>query len=314
MRPWTQIELLSELEPVVGRELDRHLSAATDWFPHEYVPWSEGSNFDGVLGGEAWDPAQSKLSRGRPHRARRQPADRGQPAELPPRDRYESFGRDGAWGTWVHRWTAEEGRHGIAIRDYLLDHPRGRPGRARAGPDDAHGRPGFASHVRPRHAALGRLRRRSRNSPPASRTATPAASRSDPVCDQLLARIAPTRTCTWSSTATCWLRRFELAPDQTMRAITDVVTDLPDARQQDRGFTRKLGTDRHGRHLRPAHPPRRRARADPAVVGRLGPRRAVRVGEQAREQLGSYFDELDQQASRFEERRAARQARTAARS
>ena len=30
------------------------------------------------------------------------------------------FGRDGAWGTWVHRWTAEEGRHGIAIRDYLL--------------------------------------------------------------------------------------------------------------------------------------------------------------------------------------------------
>ena len=30
------------------------------------------------------------------------------------------FGRDGAWGTWVHRWTAEEGRHAIAIRDYLL--------------------------------------------------------------------------------------------------------------------------------------------------------------------------------------------------
>ncbi len=30
------------------------------------------------------------------------------------------FGRDGAWGEWVHRWTAEEGRHGQAIRDYLL--------------------------------------------------------------------------------------------------------------------------------------------------------------------------------------------------
>jgi len=28
------------------------------------------------------------------------------------------FGREGAWGTWVHRWTAEEGRHAIAIRDY----------------------------------------------------------------------------------------------------------------------------------------------------------------------------------------------------
>ena len=30
------------------------------------------------------------------------------------------FGRDDAWGSWVHRWTAEEGRHGIAMRDYLV--------------------------------------------------------------------------------------------------------------------------------------------------------------------------------------------------
>jgi acyl-[acyl-carrier-protein] desaturase len=29
------------------------------------------------------------------------------------------FGRDGAWGEWNRRWTAEEGRHSIAIRDYL---------------------------------------------------------------------------------------------------------------------------------------------------------------------------------------------------
>jgi acyl-[acyl-carrier-protein] desaturase len=31
-----------------------------------------------------------------------------------------AFGRDSAWGTWVHRWTAEEGRHAYCIRDYLL--------------------------------------------------------------------------------------------------------------------------------------------------------------------------------------------------
>ena len=30
------------------------------------------------------------------------------------------FGRDGAWGTWVGRWTAEENRHGVALRDYLV--------------------------------------------------------------------------------------------------------------------------------------------------------------------------------------------------
>jgi acyl-[acyl-carrier-protein] desaturase len=31
-----------------------------------------------------------------------------------------NFSMDGAWGWWVNRWTAEENRHGIALRDYLL--------------------------------------------------------------------------------------------------------------------------------------------------------------------------------------------------
>src|SRR5204863_5270448 len=30
------------------------------------------------------------------------------------------FGGQKAWGEWARRWTAEEGRHSIAIRDYLL--------------------------------------------------------------------------------------------------------------------------------------------------------------------------------------------------
>lgn len=29
------------------------------------------------------------------------------------------YGDDGAWGTWARRWTAEEGRHSIVLRDYL---------------------------------------------------------------------------------------------------------------------------------------------------------------------------------------------------
>src|SRR3546814_861424 len=29
------------------------------------------------------------------------------------------FDRDSAWGAWSRRWTAEEGRHSIVIRDYL---------------------------------------------------------------------------------------------------------------------------------------------------------------------------------------------------
>jgi acyl-[acyl-carrier-protein] desaturase len=29
------------------------------------------------------------------------------------------FGGDTAWGTWAQRWTAEEGRHAIVMRDYI---------------------------------------------------------------------------------------------------------------------------------------------------------------------------------------------------
>jgi acyl-[acyl-carrier-protein] desaturase len=36
MPPSTQVDMLTELEPVVGRELDRHLSAAREWFPHSW--------------------------------------------------------------------------------------------------------------------------------------------------------------------------------------------------------------------------------------------------------------------------------------
>ena len=37
------------------------------------------------------------------------------------------------WGEWARRWTAEEGRHSIVIRDYLTVTRAARPGRARAG-------------------------------------------------------------------------------------------------------------------------------------------------------------------------------------
>src|SRR4026207_163638 len=111
--------MLHELEPVVEENLNRHLATAREWFPHEYVPWSQGTDFDGVLGGEAWSIEQSKLS----EVARTSlivnlltednlPSYHHEIAEL--------FGRDGAWGTWVHRRPAAEGRHGMAIRDYLL--------------------------------------------------------------------------------------------------------------------------------------------------------------------------------------------------
>ena len=49
-------DLLSELEQVVETNLNRHLATAKEWFPHEYVPWSQGTDYDGPLGGQAWRP------------------------------------------------------------------------------------------------------------------------------------------------------------------------------------------------------------------------------------------------------------------
>jgi acyl-[acyl-carrier-protein] desaturase len=117
-RDLTQLELLMELEPVAEREVDRHLSMAKAWNPHDYVPWDEGRNF-AAMGGEDWEPGQSRLS---------ELAKAAMITNLLTEDNLpsyhreiaENFSQDGAWGTWVGRWTAEENRHGIAIRDYLV--------------------------------------------------------------------------------------------------------------------------------------------------------------------------------------------------
>jgi acyl-[acyl-carrier-protein] desaturase len=114
----TDLQLLHELEPVVEANLNRHLSMRKDWNPHDYIPWTDGKNYY-ALGGQDWDPEQSRLS------------DVAQVAmlqnlltedNLPSyhREIAMNFGMDGAWGQWVNRWTAEENRHGIALRDYLV--------------------------------------------------------------------------------------------------------------------------------------------------------------------------------------------------
>src|ERR1700757_4229180 len=114
----TNLQLLHELEPVVEKNLNRHLSMHKDWNPHDYIPWSDGKNFY-ALGGQDWDPEQSQLS------------DLAQVAmvqnlmtedNLPSyhREIAMNFGLEGPWGQWVNRWTAEENRHGIALRDYLV--------------------------------------------------------------------------------------------------------------------------------------------------------------------------------------------------
>jgi acyl-[acyl-carrier-protein] desaturase len=107
--------LLAELEPTAARLLDRHLSTSKEWFPHDLVPWGRGQDFEE---GYEWSPDDVDLS------------DEVRSAlfvnlltedNLPYyfRTIERMFGADTAWGTWARRWTAEEGRHSIVIRDYL---------------------------------------------------------------------------------------------------------------------------------------------------------------------------------------------------
>ena len=98
--------LVAELEPAVARELDRHLSMAKEWFPHQYVPWGEGRDFEGEYEGEPWDPEQSRIDAvGRTALVVNLLTEDNLPSYH--RAIIDSTGRDGAWGEWVHRWTAE---------------------------------------------------------------------------------------------------------------------------------------------------------------------------------------------------------------
>jgi acyl-[acyl-carrier-protein] desaturase len=118
MPPLDTDTLLRELDPVVAENLDRHLAVAKEWMPHEYVPWSDGRNF-AMLDGEPWSVEQSTLS---PTARTALEVNLLTEDNLPSyhREVERAFGRDSAWGAWVNRWTAEEGRHAFCIRDYLL--------------------------------------------------------------------------------------------------------------------------------------------------------------------------------------------------
>jgi acyl-[acyl-carrier-protein] desaturase len=110
----TNEQILYELMPTVEKALDRHVSAAVSWMPHDYVPYEEGRNFVK----EPWQPSDSRLP---------DVAQTALEVNLLTEDNlpyyhlalWQTFGNEEAWGEWVRRWTAEEGRHAIVIRDYL---------------------------------------------------------------------------------------------------------------------------------------------------------------------------------------------------
>ena len=305
-----QTDLLRELEPVAETNLERHLQVAKEWFPHEYVPWSDGRTFDGILGGEAWSPEQSQVS----DAARTSLIVNLLTEDNLPSYHHEiatAFGRDGAWGTWVHRWTAEEGRHGTAIRDYLLVTRAVDPialERARM----THMAEGYQS---PNHDDLLRSIAYVSFQELATRISHRNTGKltNDPVCDQLLARIALDENLHMVFYRNLLDAALKLAPSQTMRAIVEVVKtfEMPGSTIED--FTRKsVAIAMAGVYdLRIHH--------DGVLLPVLRKWAVFDIegldadGEKARLELAEFLERLDSAASRFEEKRDAHRAKMAAR-
>lgn len=305
----TDDQLLTEMEPVVARELDRHLSMAKDWYPHEYVPWSEGVDFDGPLGGRAWEEGELRFS---------DAARTSLIINLLTEDNLPSYhteiatnvSNDGAYAAWLGRWTAEEGRHSMAIRDYLLV-TRSVDPRALEEARMTHMQEGFRA-INPgflaglTYVSFQELATR------VSHRNTGAAT-GDPVAEQLMARIALDENLHMLFYRNVIDAAFDVAPDQTMVAVTASVRDFAMPGHGIEGFGRKAV------EIAVAGIYDLRQHRDEVVMPVLrkwevferedfGPE-----GEQARDELAALLADMDTQAARFEEKREALRARLAAR-
>ena len=221
--PAIQSRLIRDLEPAVAVEFERHIATQKNWYPHEYVPWSEGRTFAGPLNGDAWEAKDSRLT---------SLAQDSLVLNLMTEDNLPSYhteiaiamGRDGAWGNWIERWTAEENRHGIVMRDYLM---------ATRGVD-----PYELEDLRMAHMQLGyqtpyetdmlhtvayvsfqelATRISHRNTGKIS---------NDPICEGMLQRIAADENLHMIFYRNLLGKAIDLEPNAAMRAITDVVTNF----------------------------------------------------------------------------------------
>ncbi|MDV7246549.1 MULTISPECIES: acyl-ACP desaturase [Rhodococcus] len=115
---FTDKHLLTELSPVVEENLARHIAEADGWLPHDLVPWDQGKNF-AFMGGTDWSADQSTLS---------EVEALALTVGVLVADNVPAYHREiakhlamvGPWWRWVGRWTAEENRHSIVLRNYLM--------------------------------------------------------------------------------------------------------------------------------------------------------------------------------------------------
>ena len=306
----TQTELLRELDQVVVGELNRHEKVAKEWFPHEYVPWSEGRNFDGLMGGDEWTEQDSGVS---------DVARSALIVNLLTEDNLPSyhheialiFGRDDAWGEWVHRWTAEEGRHAIAMRDYMLVKrlvdpvalERFRMTHMSQGYELAHSGELMSSLA---YVSFQELATRVSHRNTGTFT-------NDPMCENLLTRIAADENLHMIFYRNLMDAALKISPDQAMIAILDVVKNFQMPGANLPGFQRKAV------EMAVAGIYDLRSHKDEVVAPVLRFWRVFELeglsaeGEAARTELAELMEALEKQALRFEDKRDMLKARMAPR-
>ncbi|MDP8970852.1 MAG: acyl-ACP desaturase [Actinomycetota bacterium] len=293
----TDTDLLVELEPKAAELLNRHLAVAREWFPHEYIPWSQGRDFDL----DPWTPDQPRLSG---------VAQVAFEVNLLTEDNLPSYHReahqlfgagDGAWVNWLHRWTAEEGRHAIVLRDYLVvtrnidpyQLERGRMqvtqvGYDRQGKDTLQGLAYVAFQelaTRISHRNTGR-------------------HSNDPVADRIMARISADENLHMVFYRDMLEAAIQLDPSRAVEAIAEEVMDFAMPGTVIDDFQRKaVQIAKAGIYdLRIHH--------DDVVWpllrhwGIFDLEGLDERAEQAREQLMGFLEQLDGLATRYEEKRA----------
>ena len=305
-----QTELLRELDQVVAGELNRHERAAKEWFPHDYVPWSLGRSFDGRMGGDQWSQKDCEIS---------EVARSALIVNLLTEDNLPSyhheialiFGREHAWGEWVHRWTAEEGRHAIAMRDYMLVArmvdpvalERFRMQHMSAGYESAHSGELMGSLA---YVSFQELATRVSHRNTGKFT-------NDPMCESLLSRIAADENLHMIFYRNLMDAALQISPDQAMVAILDVVKNFQMPGSGIPGFQRKaVEMAVEGIYDLRQH---KEEVLDPVLrfwkVFELQGLSAQ--GEAARTDLAHFLEGLEKQALRFEDKRDTLRARMALR-
>ena len=295
--PIDERALLLELEPEVARLYNRHAGMAQEWFPHEFIPYRLGRDFDK----EPWTPDQPRLTG-----VAQTSFEIGLLTEdnLPSYHRliHGMFGRgDGAWLNWVGRWTAEEGRHAIVLRDYLtvtrnidpIALERGRMTQLQQGydiesPDTLHGLAYVTFQelaTRIAHRNTGRYS-------------------DDPVADRIMVRIATDENLHMVFYRDVLTAALKLEPSAAVLAIVDEVLRFKMPGAGIPGFVRKAAQiAKAGIYDLKVH-------RDEVLLPVLRHWKIFELtgldaaAEEARRRLAEHLERLDESIARFEERLA----------